>query len=70
MHKRLETGKEQKRITPELLPNINENFKFLSDAIAYARNLFKRKKQEGWKQSCLSISPNTHPSEVWRNIKN
>ncbi|KAI8442258.1 hypothetical protein MSG28_005828 [Choristoneura fumiferana] len=47
----------------------NENFDIVLDAIDKAKKLFKKKKFEGWRNFCLSVSPNTNPSVVWNNIK-
>ncbi|KAL0895859.1 hypothetical protein ABMA27_011882 [Loxostege sticticalis] len=50
--------------------NMNEdNFNTLSQITANTRKLFKQKKFEGWRKFCDSISPNTPPTLVWRNIK-
>ncbi|CAG4925468.1 unnamed protein product [Colias eurytheme] len=46
-----------------------ENYNNLIATIKTTRSLLKRKKQEGWKSFCTSISPNTCPSEVWKNLK-
>lgn len=46
-----------------------ENYNNLSLIIKSTRKLFKQKKFDSWKSFCSSISPYTHPSLVWRNIK-
>lgn len=46
-----------------------ENFNFLSELITSTRKLIKKKKWEGWRNFCLSISPDTPPSDVWTNIR-
>ncbi|KAI8425965.1 hypothetical protein MSG28_004953 [Choristoneura fumiferana] len=47
----------------------NENFDFVLEEIDKTKKLFKKKKFEGWRNFCLSVSPNTNPSVVWNNIK-
>lgn len=46
-----------------------ENFDILSNIMNETRKLFKNKKFESWRQFCLSISQNTPPSLVWRNLR-
>jgi ribonuclease HI len=46
-----------------------ENFNSLSNIIASTRKLFKKKKWEGWRNFCTSISPDTPPSLVWKNMR-
>ncbi|KAL0895448.1 hypothetical protein ABMA27_011569 [Loxostege sticticalis] len=47
----------------------SENYRIVSQAIADTRKLFKKKKFDGWRNFCTSISPETPPSMVWRNIR-
>lgn len=46
-----------------------ENFDNLVDTIAQTKKLLKEKKLQGWRGFCSTISPNTKPSEVWKNIR-
>lgn len=45
------------------------NYQALVDINLEVKKLFKRKKFEGWRRFCESISPDTHPTIVWTNIK-
>lgn len=46
-----------------------ENFEYLSNIISKTKTLLQKKKQSGWKTFCSSISPQTPPSIVWKQIK-
>lgn len=62
----------KKRKEAELNYNLlssEENFEILNNAIITTKKLFKRKKWEGWKRFCETISPEVKPSFVWQNIK-
>lgn len=47
----------------------SENFDHYCQIARTTRKLLKKKKVDGWKRFCSSISPNTCPSVVWQNIK-
>lgn len=47
----------------------DEKLLLLQTAVKSTRELLREKKQQGWKAFCSSLSPNTSPSLVWRNIK-
>lgn len=46
-----------------------ENYDALLKIMKETRKLFKKKKFEGWRNFCSSLSPETHSSVLWRNIK-
>lgn len=46
-----------------------DNFERLLDIISKTKKLLKDKKFQGWRRFCLSISPCTKSSEVWKNIR-
>ena len=46
-----------------------ENFQILSDTILSTRKFLKKKKLQGWRNFCTSVSPDTPSSVVWSNIK-
>ncbi|GFG40544.1 hypothetical protein Cfor_02249, partial [Coptotermes formosanus] len=39
------------------------------NTLAATKRLLKKKKRDGWLRFCLSLSPETSPSVVWRNIR-
>lgn len=47
----------------------NENFEFYMQVARDTKKLLRKKKYEGWKQFCSSLSPNVKPSIVWNNVK-
>lgn len=46
-----------------------ENFIALQTASAKARRLFSKKKKDGWRGFCESLSPRSSASLVWKNVK-
>lgn len=46
-----------------------ENFIALQTASAKARRLFSKKKNDGWRGFCESLSPRFSASRVWKNVK-
>ncbi|XP_045499090.1 uncharacterized protein LOC123696769 [Colias croceus] len=46
-----------------------ENLDILNAIIKDTQILLKKKKREGWKSFCASLSPNSNPSEVWNSIR-
>ncbi|CAG4973052.1 unnamed protein product [Colias eurytheme] len=62
--------KERKRMERIYENDMSDvNFENLSQNINFTRSLLKKKKQEGWKSFCSSLSPDTCSSEVWKNIR-
>ncbi|CAK1547954.1 unnamed protein product [Leptosia nina] len=62
--------KERKRMERIYAHDMSDiNFENLSQTINLTRSLLKTKKQEGWKYFCLSLSPDTSPGDVWKNIR-
>lgn len=47
----------------------NENFEIYMQVARDTKKLLRKKKYEGWKQFCSSLSPNVKPSVVWNNVK-
>lgn len=47
----------------------SENYDKLIQIMNQIRSLFKKKKWEGWRTFCSSISPDISASEVWNNIR-
>lgn len=46
-----------------------ENYLSLKNIVNSTKLLFKRKKCDGWRNFCSSLSPNTPASEVWKKIR-
>lgn len=46
-----------------------EKFLEFKKSQAQSKRLFRKKKRDGWNGFCSSISPSTHSSVVWNNIK-
>lgn len=46
-----------------------ENLSNLSNVVASTKKLLKKKKVQGWRNFCTSISPQTSSSEVWQKVK-
>ncbi|GFG30725.1 hypothetical protein Cfor_02937 [Coptotermes formosanus] len=46
-----------------------ENYQALEDIMQETRKLFKKKKFEGWRRFCSSLTPETQSSVIWQNIK-
>lgn len=66
------TSVANKRKLAEIVYNddmTKENFKTLIETIEISKKLFRDKKFLSWRNFCESISPNSHPSIVWNNIR-
>ncbi|KAJ8722734.1 hypothetical protein PYW07_003914 [Mythimna separata] len=62
----------KKRREAELSYNLDMsdiNFVTLTNLNKEISKVFKKKKFESWRNFCSAISPNTHPTIVWRNIR-
>lgn len=46
-----------------------ENFDILSEITQSTRSLLKKKKMEGWKKFCSSLTPQSKSSTVWKNVR-
>lgn len=46
-----------------------ENFDVLTKVLQSTRQLLKKKKIEGWKKFCLSLTPQSKSSTVWKNVR-
>lgn len=46
-----------------------ENLVEYNRIVARSRRLFKKKKYEGWKKFCSSLSPSTPSSMIWQNFR-
>nr|XP_037870303.1 uncharacterized protein LOC101744291 isoform X1 [Bombyx mori]XP_037870304.1 uncharacterized protein LOC101744291 isoform X2 [Bombyx mori] len=46
-----------------------KNYEALMTIMKEVRKLFKKKKFDGWRKFCSTISPETHATVIWRNIK-
>lgn len=56
----------------ELIYNIDmseDNYDKLINILTKTKKLLKEKKFQGWRSFCSTITPQTNPSEVWRNIR-
>jgi ribonuclease HI len=63
IRKRKEAMREYKK------SRTDENFLNAKKFQAKAKKLLRKKKREGWQKFCSSLSPNSHPSNVWRMIR-
>ncbi len=51
--------------------NMNlENLLTFKQILAKSRKLFKKKKKQGWRRFCSSLSPSTPVATVWQRVKN